>query len=147
MQSILESYDIGLRVTAVMLQSVNPPEKVKPAFNDVNAAKQEKEQAINRAEREYNRVIPQARGKAEKELANANAYSVKVVNRAKGDASRFTQVYKEYKKAPQVTQTRIYLETMEEIFAKISDFTIIDKDAKGLLPIYGQSNLSRNIKN
>ena len=147
MQSILENYDIGLRVTAVMLQSVNPPEKVKPAFNDVNAAKQEKEQAINRAEREYNRVIPQARGKAEKELANANAYSVKVVNRAKGDASRFTQVYKEYKKAPQVTQTRIYLETMEEIFAKISDFTIIDKDAKGLLPIYGQSNLPRNIKN
>ena len=72
---------------------------------------------------------------------------MKVVNRAKGDASRFTQVYKEYKKAPQVTQTRIYLETMEEIFAKISDFTIIDKDAKGLLPIYGQSNLPRNIKN
>ena len=130
MQSILESYDIGLRVTAVMLQSVNPPEKVKPAFNDVNAAKQEKEQAINRAEKEYNRIIPQARGKAEKELADANAYSIRVVNRAKGDASRFTQVYKEYRKAPKVTQTRIYLETMEEIFEKISDFTIIDKDAK-----------------
>ena len=61
-----------------MLQSVNPPEKVKPAFNDVNAAKQEKEQAINRAEREYNRIIPQARGKAEKELADAGTYSIRV---------------------------------------------------------------------
>ena len=67
------------------------------------------------------------------------------VNRAKGDASDFTQVYKEYRKAPKVTQTRIYLETMEEIFEKISDFTIIDKDAKGLLPIYGQNNLSKNM--
>ena len=141
----LESYDLGLNVTAVMLQSVNPPDKVKPAFNDVNAAKQEKEQAINRAERQYNSVIPQARGKAEKELADANAYSVRIVNRAKGDGARFTQVFKEYKKAPRVTKTRIYLETMEEIFEHISNFTIVDEGAKGLLPIYGNSKSVQKI--
>ena len=145
MQKTLESYDLGLNVTAVMLQSVNPPDKVKPAFNDVNAAKQEKEQAINRAERQYNSVIPQARGKAEKELADANAYSVRIVNRAKGDGARFTQVFKEYKKAPRVTKTRIYLETMEEIFEHISNFTIVDEGAKGLLPIYGNSKSVQKI--
>ena len=137
MQTTLERYDVGLRVTAVELQSVTPPELVKPAFNDVNAAKQEKEQAINRAEREYNRVIPEARGKAEKELANAKAYAVRIVNRAKGDGDRFSQVFTEYKKAPSVTQSRIYLETMEEVFSGTRDFTIVDKDARGLLPVYG----------
>ena len=138
MQATLAGYDLGLNITAVALQTVTPPESVRPAYNDVNAAKQEMEQAINKAEREYNRVIPEARGKGEKEIANAQAYAIRVVNRARGDASRFTEVLAEYNKAPKVTRTRIYLETMEEIFSNIEEFTVVDGDAKGLLPVSGK---------
>lgn len=136
MQDILNKYDIGIRIEAVMLQDVHPPSSVKPAFNEVNAAKQEQEQAINTAEREYNKVIPEARGKAERKVAEAQAYAVDVINRSKGDAKKFDQVLREYRKAPAVTRKRMFLETMEEIFAKLDSVTIIDGKVKGVLPLY-----------
>lgn len=138
MQETLDTYDLGIRLTTVELQSVTPPDRVKSAFNDVNAAKQEQEQAINRAEREYNRVIPEARGKAEQQIAQAKAYSKEAVNKAKGDANRFKAQLVEYKKAPAVTRKRLYLETIEEVLSKADSFTVIDKDLKGLMPIYGK---------
>ncbi len=137
MQSTLDQYDVGIRITTIELQNATPPEKVKPAFNEVNAAKQEQEQAINRAEREYNKIIPEAKGRAEQMIADAQAYSVRVVNRAKGDANRFKSMMNEYKKAPSITKDRIYLETMEEILSSVERFSIVDEDAKGLIPIYG----------
>lgn len=138
MQETLNRYDLGIALTTVELQSVTPPDRVKDAFNDVNAAKQEQEQAINRAERRYNSIIPEARGKAEQQIAEAKAYSTEVVNRAKGDANRFAATFAEYKKAPAITRKRLYIETMEQVLEQVSEFTVVDEDLKGLMPIYGQ---------
>ena len=139
-QETLDKYDMGIRIEKIILQDVNPPERVKPAFNEVNAAKQEQEQTINDAERAYNKVIPEARGKAKKLLADAEAYSIDVVNRAKGDADQFESVVTAYKKAPKITRSRLYLETMEKVFANVEGFTIVDDDVKGLLPIFSQNS-------
>lgn len=136
-QEVLDVYDMGIRVVTINLQDVNPPDSVKPAFNDVNAAKQQQEEVINGAEREYNRVIPEARGRAEQLLSNAEAYSIGAVNRAKGDASRFTSIATEYAKAPDATRTRIYIEAMEALLLDVSKLTIVDSGLKGLLPIFG----------
>jgi membrane protease subunit HflK len=135
-QEVLNRYDIGIRIVTVKLQDVNPPEKVRPAFNDVNAAKQEQEQAINHAEKEYNRVIPESRGKAEQTISDAEGYATAVVNRAEGEAARFRSVYQAYQVAPTITRTRLYLETMEELYARFKSLTIVDKGVQGLLPIY-----------
>jgi membrane protease subunit HflK len=141
-QEVLDQYDMGIKVEKIILQGVNPPEKVKPAFNEVNAAKQEQEQTINNAEREYNRVIPEARGKAEQLVAGAQAYAIDTVNRAKGDASRFSEVYKAYKTAPELTRRRLYIEAMEEVFSKMENITVVDSKIKGLLPIYSGMQMS-----
>ncbi|SMF11582.1 FtsH protease activity modulator HflK [Pseudobacteriovorax antillogorgiicola] len=138
MQETLDQYDLGIRLTTVELQSVTPPDRVKAAFNDVNAAKQEQEQAINRAERKYNSIIPEARGKAEQQIAEAQAYAKEAVNKARGDANRFKAQLTEYKKAPLVTRKRLYIETMEEVLSNASNVTVVDEGVKGLMPIYGQ---------
>ena len=123
-QQVLDQYDMGIKIEQVILQDVNPPDPVKPAFNEVNAAKQEQEQAINNAEQM---------------IANAKAYEIEMINRAKGDANQFSSVLKEYKSAPKITRDRLYIETMEEIFSKMKKLTIVDQDIRGLLPIYGQT--------
>lgn len=138
-QEVLDHYDAGIRVLAVKLQDVNPPPSVQPAFNEVNAAKQEQEKVINEAEREYNRVIPAARGKAEEQIRNAEGYAARVLNHAKGDAARFRQVLAAYRTAPQVTRTRLYLETLEEIYGRFQQLTIVDKGVQGLLPVFQEA--------
>jgi membrane protease subunit HflK len=135
-QEILDRYDMGLRIVTVKLQDVNPPEPVRPAFNEVNAAKQEQEQTINQAEREYNTTIPEARGKAEQTVRDAQGYATAVVNRAEGDAARFHAMLQAYRTAPAVTRTRLYLETMEEIYGRFKSLTIVDKNVQGLLPVF-----------
>lgn len=136
-QEVLDKYDLGIRIVTIKLQDVNPPEVVKPSFNEVNAAKQEQEQAINMAESAYNKIIPEARGKAEETVSQAEGYATAVVNRAKGDAERFTMTLAEYRRAPDVTRTRIYIETMEELFGRFKKLTVIDDQVKGVLPIFG----------
>ncbi|MGB0453150.1 MAG: FtsH protease activity modulator HflK [Bacteriovoracaceae bacterium] len=135
-QEVLDKYEMGIRIQSVKLQDVNPPEVVKDSFNEVNEAKQEQEKAINQAEKGYNSIIPEARGKAQKQIQEAQAYSTALVNRSLGDAEKFTAILKEYRKAPSITRKRIYIETMEEVFTKINDITIVDPKVKGLLPIY-----------
>jgi membrane protease subunit HflK len=135
-QEVVDKYDMGITIVAVVLQDVTPPEAVKTAFNDVNAAKQEQEKAINVAEREYNNVIPEAKGKAEQLIADAEAYSLSLLNQAKGDASRFSAMLTEYKKSPDVTRRRLYVEAMEDIFANIKSLVIVDSKVKGVLPLY-----------
>jgi len=142
-QEVLDRYDIGLRIVTVKLQNVNPPEPVKPAFNEVNAAKQEQEQAINQAEREYNKVIPEARGKAEQAIRDAQGYATAAVNRAEGDAARFRSMLAAYRTAPAVTRTRLYLETMEELYGRFKALTIVDKGVQGLLPVFPQKGQQR----
>ena len=136
MQDVLDKYDMGVRILTLKLQDVNPPESVRPAFNEVNSAKQEQEKLINEAEREYNRVIPEARGKAEETVKRAEGEATAAVNRAKGDADRFRKVFSAYRTAPEVTRTRLYLETIEQVYGRFNKITIVDKDVKGLLPIF-----------
>lgn len=135
-QEVLDRYDMGVRIVTVKLQDVNPPEPVRPAFNEVNAAKQEQEQAINMAEREYNKVIPEARGKAEQTIRDAQGYASAVVQRAEGEASRFRDVLNAYRTSPSVTRTRLYLETMEELYGRFKSVTIVDKGVEGFLPVF-----------
>lgn len=139
MQEVLDKYDIGIRVITVKLQDVNPPDTVKPSFNEVNAAKQEQEKAINMAEEAYNKVIPEAHGKAEETISEAEGYASAVVNRSKGDSQRFLLTLKEYRQAPEVTRIRIYIETMQELFGRFKDLTIVDDKVKGVLPIFGKN--------
>lgn len=138
-QEILDKYDLGVRIVTVKLQDVNPPEMVKASFNDVNAAKQEQEQAINNAEEAYNKLIPEARGKAEETISQAEGYASALVNRARGDTERFALFLKQYQLAPEITRKRLYLEAMEELYKKFDDVTVIDSSVKGVLPLFGPS--------
>ena len=138
-QELLDKYDLGIRIVTVKLQDVNPPEVVRPSFNEVNAAKQEQEQAINMAEEAYNKVIPEARGKAEETVSEAEGYASAVVNRARGDAERFVATLRQYQLAPEATRKRMYIEAMEEIFARFTNLTLVDDKIKGMLPVFSAS--------
>jgi membrane protease subunit HflK len=133
MQEILDRYETGIKIVTVKLQDVTPPDQVKPAFNSVNEAKQEKEQMINEAMKEYNTIIPKARGDAEKTIKEAEGYAIDRINRAEGDASRFIDLYQQYSKAQDVTRRRLYLETMSKVYPKVKNKYIIDEDEKGVL--------------
>ena len=136
-QETLDHFDMGVVITNLHLQNVTPPQDVRAAFNEVNIAKQEKDQMVNQAKGIYNKVIPEAEGKASKVVAEAEGYAVKIVNSARGDAAKFNSMLEEYRKAPEVTRTRLYLETMEAVLSKTDRFTVVDPEVKGLLPIYG----------
>jgi membrane protease subunit HflK len=108
---------------------------VKPAFNEVNQAIQEKERAINDAWADYNKSVPRARGEAEQAIRAAEGYAVERVNNAQGDASRFEAFHEEYRKAPVVTRKRIYLETMSTMIPKAGRKLVLDDRARGVLPL------------
>ncbi len=135
MQAVLDSYDTGIHVVTIKLQDVNPPDPVKPAFNEVNEAKQEREKVINQAWENYNHKIPRAKGEAEKVIREAEGYALKRVNRAQGDAQRFLSMYQEYKLAEDVTRRRLYLETMGEILPKVGKKYIVDPKQESVLPL------------
>ena len=131
----LAEYNTGLRVVEVFLQEINPPETVKPAFNAVNEAKQEKEKLINEALKEYNQVVPKASGLAKKLISEAEGYALQRVNEAKGDADRFNAIRAQYNKAKEVTKKRLYLETMSKILPSAKEVYIIDDKSNKPIPI------------
>ena len=135
LQELCNLYGIGIEVQQLVLQDVNPPDPVKPAFNEVNQAIQEKERAINDAWADYNKVVPRAKGEAEQAVRAAEGYALERVNKAEGDASRFEALYEEYRKAPVVTRRRLYLETLAQAMSRIGRTIVIDEKAKGLLPL------------
>jgi membrane protease subunit HflK len=135
LQRLCNLYGTGIEVQQLVLQDVNPPDPVKPAFNEVNQAIQEKERAINDAWAEYNRTVPLAKGQAEQAIRSAEGYATERVNNAQGDASRFEAVLAEYTRAPQVTRRRLYLEAMADILPKAGRRIIIDDKVKGILPL------------
>jgi len=135
LQNILDSYDSGIQIVTVKLQDVNPPDQVKPSFNEVNEAKQEKEKVINQAWEKYNKIIPKASGEAEKTIREAEGYALKRINMAKGDAAKFIATWEAYKNAKDVTKKRLYLESMSEILPKAGRKFIIDSEQKGMLPL------------
>ena len=128
MQKVLNQYKAGVLVLQVQLQSVDPPEQVIAAFKDVTAAQQDQNRLRNEAEAYANRVVPEARGKAAAIIQQAEGYRLQTVAEATGQASRFNQIYEQYKKAPDVTRERIYLETMEHVFGGM-DKVIVDRAA------------------
>ena len=140
MQSILDSYGTGVQIVKVKLQDVNPPDPVKPAFNEVNQAKQEKEKLVNEAWKLYNQKIPQAKGEALQMIKEAEGYAVEKVNNAQGDAKRFLLLREEYVRAKDVTLERLYLESMNEILMKVGKKYILDPNQNGILPLLKLEN-------
>src|SRR5690606_30344781 len=115
LQEILNHFDLGIHINTVELQDVTPPDKVKPAFNEVNQAEQERERFVNEAGKRRNQVIPRAEGQAKQVIAEAEAYALERVNRARGDAARFEAILAEYQNAPEVTRRRMYLEMVDQV--------------------------------
>lgn len=135
LQELLKNYKIGIKIDQVVLQGVTPPSAVEASFNEVNQAQQERESAINIARSDYNKAVPKASGEAQQKIEEANGYAIKRVNEAMGDATRFEAVLTAYRKAPEVTRQRIYLETMTELIPKLGRKLIIDRDVQQLLPM------------
>jgi len=127
LQKLLDEYETGIQVVAVKLQSCNPPLNVRPAFNEVNKALQQKEQKINEAMKQYNEVVPKAGGEAKKLIETARGYAAERVNRAQGDIAKFDRILEEYKKAPDITKQRLYLETMAKVLPQIPEKWIIEQ--------------------
>ena len=144
-QSLLDEYDSGIQITQVQTQKADPPDEVIDAFRDVQAARADMERSKNEAEAYQNDVIPRARGDAAKILQEAEAYKKQVVAMAEGEASRFLAIYYEYAQAKQVTQERMYLETMEKVLADI-DKVIIDRKAGGVVPYLPLPELTKKKK-
>ncbi len=135
LQELANLYETGIQVDDILLQAVTPPNPVKPAFNQVNEAEQEKGKLETQAQSEYNKVVPRARGEAEQTILAAEGYALKRVNEAEGDAARFVALYEEYRKAPEVTRKRIYLETVREILPKVGRKIVVDEQVRGVLPL------------
>ncbi len=134
-QRILDKYESGIRVVAVQLQDVQAPKEVIQAFKDVASAKEDKNRLINEAQGYRNQIIPEARGKVAEVLRQAEAYRGTKIRRARGDANRFLATLKEYKKAPEITRSRLYLEMMKEVMPTVDKVILGDKGDSGVLPI------------
>ena len=128
LQAYLDSYGSGLNVRKVNVESAQPPREVQAAFDDVIRAREDEERAKNKAEAYANKVIPEARGMAQRTIEDANGYRDEIIARAEGEASRFTNLYSEYRRAPDVTRERLYLETVEEVLGNTSKVLV---DVKG----------------
>ncbi|MHC4334439.1 MAG: FtsH protease activity modulator HflK [Planctomycetota bacterium] len=127
LQKLLDQYESGIHIVTVKLQSSNPPQRVRPAFNEVNKALQQKEQRINEAMKQYNEVIPRTRGEAKRVIEGAKGYAAERVNRAEGDIQKFEKVYAAYREAPEITRQRMYLETMTKLLPQIPEKWIIEQ--------------------
>lgn len=135
LQELCNDYENGIKIEQIVLQDVNPPNLVKPSFNGVNEAQQQREKLINEAKAEFNKVIPSARGEAQEKIQQAEGYAIERINDAKGEVARFNALYIEYIKAPDITKKRIYLETMQKILPKIGNKVILDENGSNVLPL------------
>lgn len=142
LQELCDLYETGIKVEQFVFQDVTPPEKVKPSFNEVNESIQEKERLINEAWSEYNKQVPRAEGEAEQALRGAEGYALERVNNARGEAGRFLAIYEEFRKAPEVTRQRLYLETLQRVLPGTGDKFVIGADTKNLLPFFDLSGTS-----
>jgi membrane protease subunit HflK len=126
-QTAMNRYDNGLHIITVELQDVVPPERVQPAFNEVNEARQELERMVNEANRELNQAIPRAEGTANRVIAEAEGYATERVNRALGETARFSAVLAEYRDAPEVTRSRLYLEALHAVLPRIGTVVVMQE--------------------
>ena len=135
LQDLANRYEMGITIDQVVLQDVNPPDPVRPSWDEVSQAQQQRDRMINEARGEYNRVIPRARGEAQQAVLQAEGYALDRVNRAEGNAVRFAAVYDEYRQAPEVTRRRLYLETMQRILPRVGRKLFVAEDTTGVLPL------------
>ena len=145
LQELCNQYETGITVAQVVLQDVNPPDAVKPSWDEVNQAQQQRDRLINEAQAEYNKVIPRSSGEAQQTILSAEGYAVERVNRSQGDAARFKALQEAYRQAPEVTRQRIYLETMQRVLPRVGGKVFLDKNAQGLLPLLPLNALGGNI--
>ena len=135
LRELTTQYEMGITVEQVVLQDVNPPAPVKPSWDEVNQAQQQRDRMVNEARAEYNKVIPRASGEAQQAVLEAEGYALNRVNRAQGEAARFRAVYDAYRRAPDVTRRRLYLETMERVLPAFGGKLFVDDKAQGILPL------------
>ncbi len=145
MQELATKYAMGISIDQVQLKNINPPKPVQESFNEVNRAQQEKEKLINEARRDYNKVIPLAEGEKDQRIREADGYRLKRINEAEGDANRFTALFAEYIKAPEVTKRRIYIETMQDVLPEIRSMVIIDEQSSNVLPLLNLTTENRSL--
>ena len=143
LQEMCKAYETGITIDQVVLQDVNPPDPVKPSWDAVNQAQQQRDRLINEARGEYNKVVPRAKGEAQQAILQAEGYALERVNRGKGDANRFNALYSEYRRAPEVTRRRLYLETIESVLPRVGGKVFIDKDAEGIIPLLSLESLGK----
>ena len=130
---LCSQYGLGIQIQQVQLATVRPPPDVQAAFNEVNQAQQEKQTAINQAWAVYNDAVPNARGQAKEREKQAEAYAFRRVNEATGEAQKFSLLLAEYRKAPDITRRRLYLEAMQAILPSLQKKVIVDDSLKNIL--------------
>ena len=146
-QTVLDNYGSGVKITQLQLQKVDPPDQVIDSFRDVQRARADKEKAINEAIAYRNDIIPKARGEAAKIVQESEAYKKEVVARSQGDANRFNSILKSYKNNEDVTKNRIYLETLEEILQNANKVIIDTKQGSGVIPYLPLPEIKKRKKN
>jgi len=142
-QAAMQRYDNGIKVITVQLQDVVPPTRVKPYFNEVNEARQTLERMVNDANKQANEAIPKAEGTAKRTVAEAEGYATERVNRARGDVAAFNSVLAEYKRAPEVTRTRLYLEALNKVLPKIGSVVVVQDGQTNPLPLLNLRDAQR----
>jgi membrane protease subunit HflK len=135
LQEMVNQYEMGIVIEQIVLQDVTPPDPVKPSWDEVNQAQQQRDRLINEARAEYNKVVPRARGEAEQAILQAEGYALERVNGARGDATRFKAVYDAYRRAPEVTRRRLYLETMQRVLPSLGAKIFTDKGTSTIIPL------------
>ena len=135
MQDLLDKYSSGIQLVVVQLQDLNPPDPVRPSFNEVNEAEQDKIRLANEAQKEANTKIPKALGTAKKVVQEAEGYAIERVNQAEGDVARFNAILKQYVSAKEVTRTRMYIETLRNMLPQVRDVVVIDQDNNSMVPL------------
>ncbi|MYE29802.1 MAG: FtsH protease activity modulator HflK, partial [Gammaproteobacteria bacterium] len=144
LQNYMDLYNTGIYISQVNVAAVNPPEAVRPAFEDVIEAREDEQRAQNQAQQYANRVIPEARGEAQRQIEQANAYKEEVIARAEGDASRFDQLLLEYQKAPEVTRQRMYIDSIQDVMTASSKIMIDVEGGNNMLYVPLDKILEQN---
>ena len=135
LQDMVNQYEMGIVIEQIVLQDVTPPDPVKPSWDEVNQAQQQRDRLINEARAEYNKVIPRAKGEASQAILQAEGYALERVNGAQGDATRFKAVHDAYRRAPEVTRRRLYLETMQRVLPQLGAKVFMDKGSGSVIPL------------
>jgi membrane protease subunit HflK len=135
LQEMVNQYEMGIVIEQIVLQDVTPPDPVKPSWDEVNQAQQQRDRLINEARAEYNKVIPRAKGEAGQAVLQAEGYALERVNGAQGDATRFKAVYDAYRRAPEVTRRRLHLETMQRVLPQLGAKVFMDKGSGSVIPL------------